>query len=1292
MDEDRTAATEVGAPESMPAADPRADAVRAAVASWTKHLVDLGGRNTLLWYRDLPTGTLDLSTAHPSGLALLMTGRPTKLSDLVREAAAFDDARRRARAIARKARELKEERGIETCFVTFGMATWDLGAGTRAPAAPVLLRACVLRPVSAAHEDYVLDLADHVELNPVLEHYLAKERGLTIDSDGLEALAMAGGGFDPGPAFAGLAEWCLSIPGFAITPRIVVGTFSYAKLPMVADLTAQGELLAGHDVVAALAGDPSGLAAVRVDLPERREDPLFDDQSALLVLDADGSQQDVIEAARSGAHLVVQGPPGTGKSQTIANLVAALAADGKRVLFVAEKRAAIEAVIGRLDRVGLGSLVLDLHDGARAKRRVAAEFVDALDAASAVTGPLQEGAAATETVRRQQDTATELAGHRAALLQKRQPWAVSALQAMEGVSRLADRPTPPRSKARLRGEHLQALTPGSRDAVAEELTRLAQLRAWREDGGEDPWFGAAIATAEEAVGARDRVERLATGGVADLQNTLTAVLADLRLAPAASVAEQGRTLETLASIRGTLETFRPEIFDSPLEEAVVAAAPRAVRAASPVRLGWLERWRIRRAVRRHLRPGAPPADLYAALTAAAGQRAAWRTLAGAGGRPEIPGDLDRARAAQSALAADLAWLGERLPGGRDLLSLGHDDLIAELARLHAHSDRLAVLPSVRGPLDALVAGGWGPLIDDFATRGVDAPDVRAEVEHVWWTSVAEDISLRDPRIGGHSGDHLRDVLERFVDADRVVLKDNAGRVLDAVHERVRDLAGERPDHLALVRAEGGRRRGLKALRDLLPLAPELLTAAKPCWVMSPLVVASVLPPGRWFDVVVFDEASQVPPAEAVSAISRARQVVLAGDSQQLPPTTFFTTAPDEAGGETALLTDGMESILDVLAAALPVGRLRWHYRSLDERLIAFSNAQFYDSSLVAFPGTGVDPVVSLVTVDGVGVVDQEAAAVESTRAEVSRVVELVLEHARTRPEQSLGVITLGLVHATRIEDALRAALADHPEPVLKEFFAEDRPEPFFVKNLERVQGDERDAVILAIGYGKTPHGRVLHRFGPLNIEGGERRLNVAVTRARRSMSVVSALVAEDLDPTRLKAKGAQLLRAFLAYAGSGGPLSAAGGPVADGATRSTTPTPPSRGAAPDGPDADPLLGELARRLRAQGLVVHRDLGVSAGRIDLAVEQVGRPGRLAVAIDTDGSPRAAARARDRDRLRAEQLERLGWRPIRVWSTDIYRDPARDVERIRVAAGGSMAPEEPAGGPAGEPSAEGADGPV
>jgi hypothetical protein len=517
---------------------------------------------------------------------------------------------------------------------------------------------------------------------------------------------------------------------------------------------------------------------------------------------------------------------------------------------------------------------------------------------------------------------------------------------------------------------------------------------------------------------------------------------------------------------------------------------------------------------------------------------------------------------------------------------------------------------------------------------------------VWWASLAREITVRDPAYGAHDGAGLRRDVEEFVAADRAHQAATVERVRSAVARNVREVLSDNPAQEALVRAEAGKARRHRPLRELMPQAHIALTAIKPCWAMSPLVVASTLPPGRWFDVVIFDEASQVQPAQAISAISRARQVVVAGDERQLPPTNFFTTVSDDEstddGPADGTLTEGFESVLDVLAAALPTRRLTWHYRSRDERLIAFANDTMYDGTLTTFPGTSLDSAVRFEPVDGVATLQPGVESIETTDAEVARVVELVIEHARTRPHESLGVIALGIKHADRLDDAVTEALRSTPD--VAEFFRDDRDERFFVKNLERVQGDERDAIIVSVGYGKTPHGRVLHRFGPLNIEGGERRLNVAITRSRVRMTVVSALRAADLDPSRLKARGAIMLRDFLAYAErqNGGP-----------AVR-------EQGASPT--VTDPLCHDLAERLRREGLVVHEDYGNALQRIDLAVEDPYHRGRALVAIETDG-PRYAVLRSTRDR---EQLERLGWRHLRVWSTDLFRDPAREISRIVSAA--------------------------
>ncbi|PRY53484.1 uncharacterized protein DUF4011 [Knoellia remsis] len=1254
----------------QPDVEPRTARVRDAVAAWTRHLVDLGGRNTLLWYRDLPSGTLDLTTAHPGGVAMLLAGRPTRLSDLVREPAAFDEARRRARTIAGKARELREERGIDAGFVAVGMATWSLGraggAASRQPAAPVLLRSCTLRATSPQHDDYELDLGDELELNPVLEHYLASEQGITLDVERLEGLATTPNGFDPYPTYAALTEACARIPDFAVEPRIVLGTFSYAKLPMVADLAGHGDSLADHDVIAAIAGDPTAMRSVRHELPARPADAVPDPAQGLLVLDADASQEEAIDAVRSGANLVVHGPPGTGKSQTIANLLAALAADGKRVLFVAEKRAAIDAVVGRLDRVGLSDLVLDLHDGARGRRRIATELADSLPGRS----PRPQDPPSRD-VDRLRASASTLREHRDAMHESRHPWGVSVHEVQEAISSLASRERPPHSRVRLRGEALQSLPRDRFEVLTRELTRVASLGAWRTDRGDDPWYGATVRTQEDAVRAQELVDRWSGGGVAAVGTIIDEVFTGLRVPASRSVRDWGSILDTVSSVRDTLETFRPEIFDTPLGDVVAATGSAAYRAQVGAELGWWERRSLRRGVRRHVRPGRPPADLHAALVRANEQRSAWTRMAGGGGRPEMPADLDRAITAYAALAADLEWLQERVPAassgagsetstaGVALVDLPREELTARLDALAAAPERLAVLPSVIGPLESMRSAGLGPLIDDLALRGVEADDVAPEADFVWWSSVLDDIALRDPRVGAHDGDDLRRVVGEFADADAAVLRGNATRVRAAVRARIDSVIADSPELESIVRAEAAKSRRHRSLRDLMPVAGELVTALRPCWVMSPLVVASVLPPGVWFDVVVFDEASQIPPAEAVSAIARARQVVVAGDAKQLPPTSFFTTVSDDGeSAPTDNLSEGVESVLDVLAATLPSRRLTWHYRSLDERLIAFANEQVYDSALVTFPGTGTAPVLTHELVDGVGVVADGAASVETTQAEVDRVVDLVLDHALNRPGESLGVIALGIAHARRLEEALRRALAGLDQETAR-FFTEDVHERFFIKNLERVQGDERDAIILSVGYGKTPHGRVLHRFGPLNTEGGERRLNVAVTRARRRMTVVSSIGADELDPQRLKARGAIMLRDFLAHAAA----SSAGAP------RDATATGGAVGAEASQLDSV-VLAEFARRLRESGLVVHERYGSSETPVDLAVEDPNRPGRLAVAVESDGSSYAAmSSSRERDRLRAEQLGRLGWQHVRVWTRDAFRDPARDVARIHALAGQS-----------------------
>jgi very-short-patch-repair endonuclease len=578
-------------------------------------------------------------------------------------------------------------------------------------------------------------------------------------------------------------------------------------------------------------------------------------------------------------------------------------------------------------------------------------------------------------------------------------------------------------------------------------------------------------------------------------------------------------------------------------------------------------------------------------------------------------------------------------------------LKAVLTELVADRATLAKVPELFRHWSGLWRRGLGPLLADLQVRRPPAELALAVLDHAWLSSVLETVELTDPSIGAFDGDAHRATVVDFQAADTAHVESSATRVRRAVAERITAVRDAYPAESDIIERQARLKQRHMPLRRLFQEAPHVLGALKPCWAMSPLVVAQLLPPERCFDVVVFDEASQVTPADAVGALLRADRAVVAGDPHQLPPTSFFATSgggeddEDEAVEGPEALTTDMESVLDVMATLLPrpygTRTLAWHYRSKDERLIAFSNAQpdLYDWSLTTFPGVlGHESLRHELVPFVPGREGQE----ESTADEVQRVVDLVRDHARVRPDESLGIIAMGIKHANRISEALR--LARIGDDTLNAFCDDAAGEPLFVKNLERVQGDERDAVILSIGYGKQYDGRMRYHFGPVNQAGGERRLNVAITRARRRMTVVSSFSSADLDPARLRSAGARMLGDYLRYVEScGSHLGSVSKPK---------------------PELDAFERDVFDGLTAVGIPLVAQHGCSGAWIDFAARHRARPDELVLAIECDGPGyQASATARDRDRLRPAHLERLGWRFCRIWSSDWFHH--RDDEIARVA---------------------------
>jgi very-short-patch-repair endonuclease len=1204
--------------------------VAAAQRQWADALTDLGGRNTLLYYKDRRAGTLDLAGADPDAVERFeRTGhiRLTKLFPGDPDTRA--DAIRRMQAIYRKARELQEERGIKAGYLATGLARWD--ELFLEPAAPVLLRSLTIAPTRARYDDFDLALDDDTEVNPVLLHKLATVFGANIDKPAPERIA----------GQLAKAARDTEIPGFRVDKRKVIGTFTYAKLPMVRDLEAAGDLLADSDLIAAIAGDPQAQQAVAApefaprDAASRGtgpgvtapDDPVAD----YSILDADSSQRAAIDAVLAGRSLVIHGPPGTGKSQTIANLIAAMVARGRKVLFVAEKRAAIDAVLSRLSAVSLADLVLDIHEGARDRQRIAAGLGATLDQAARAADP-----DTSALHRRLTDRQRRLARHAAALHRAHEPWRLSAYQVQ---SALLGVPEQARVATRLAAPEL--ITAELAERLRDELREFTRLGGFEFRPGATPWFGAPLRTREQARAAVDLAVML---GTRTLPQTSARLVAAAR---AAGLSGDGFPV-------------------SHPERTALTAVFARINDLANEKHGFLERRTLRRQVQEE-----------------------WQRLPAAApdSEPRLPGDYPALVLAWQECTRQLAELAARAP-----LAGVDTDPDAAVAALAADQDTPWRLPRLYELAARFAQLGLSPLLDEIAplTSEVSAEQapglVVAAFDWAWYRAILDQIRVHDidyaaEEASGRLSRALDELASDFRRYDAEHLAANQARVRGAWARRLRETVDQHPLQARVIRKQAALRRGHLPLRRLLDQAGDVLFALKPCWAMSPLMVSQVLPLARLFDLVIFDEASQVVPADAIGSMIRAHQVVVAGDDRQLPPTSFFHQLdPDDPGDPDDLgdgesdeglvsLRAGFESVLDALRPLLSTCPLSWHYRSRDERLVAFSNERIYGGALTTFPGVVRDDVLRHV------VVGQDKGGAED---EVTEVVRLVLEHARTRPGESLGVIALGAKHAERIDTALRAALAGgNPaaSPIgkdaareLEAFFTEDASEPFFVKNLERVQGDERDAIIISVGYGKHPDGRMRYQWGPLLRHGGERRLNVAATRARRRLTVVSSFSSHDVDPARLTAPGARLLAEYLEYARAGGWAGAeAGGTAAGFAADPGQPDGGTTdGAAPDPESAGAFHADVAARLAALGIRVVPQYGVGGYRVDFAAAHPDDPSQMILAIEADGAGyRDSGSVRDRDRLRKEHLERLGWHVHRLWSTAWFTDPAGELAKLRHA---------------------------
>lgn len=1217
---------------------------------WIRRLVDPSRRNNLLYFREFKRGTLNLCAANLDEVDKLINpppgSGPVSLDKLVTTTA---ETRASLAKIVERARSNFEEKGLDTLFLSIGLASWRVEDGGRAPAAPVILVPVELKPQARGMGDWTIQKSGDARLSDVLVHTLRSQFNVSLQELDLTDLdgTTANDRLDVQRVFRAVLEQVRQVPEVSITNALYLSNFAFQKMAIVRDLQQLDGPLQAHDIVAALAGDAN--AVVRGGGGDDRfvEPQSLDGvppENEYLILDADSSQQAAIAAVLAGASGVISGPPGTGKSQTIANLIAELTARGKRVLFVAEKRAALDVVLNRLTKAGLGHLCLDCHGAELTRRRVAEQLGESLGRVRAASQPRHEHLHLLFVERR-----NVLNEHVRQMHAPRQP---GGLSLFELYSRLLSLDTPTAVQARVPREALEALDERSVETASRQVHDLAALAPHFVGTSPSPWTGASLQTDKDLREAVEAARGLDRRSLPALESAIGRVTAETGLRAPSTWSDVGPFIEAARSISGFVQEVGDGLLQEDTEELSLTLRP--ARSFFTRIIAFLFDGRFRAAVDRVRyacqNPRLSSVGALSLVDRAEVPRQLWRRLAvNPNGRPGQATHLNEVEAASADVERSIQVLGGAVRSARfDAMPLA--ELHARCKALAMDAPQAAQVLRVNQLTAEIRRAGFSNVLLEIPAMDPSAwPRV---LKGAWLHSCIEEIQLLDPATAAFAGRLHDDVVEEFRSLDSQRIQAAVQRVQRAHAEAAIGALNQRMDQAQIVRRETEKRARHKHLRRLMTEAPEVVLSLRPCWMASPLSVSQLLPGDRpLFDVVIFDEASQVFPEDAVTALLRARQVVIAGDQYQLPPTSFFAAGRDDDADDDAEEqldggTQGFESILDVASTVFsPPWSLDWHYRSRDESLIAFSNRHIYLDRLVTFPGPAAAPAVTHHLVPNrTGMGGQE----ESASDEVNRVVDLIATHAREAPQMSLGVITMGLKHADRISMALQQRRADDAK--LDAFVGLDHTEPFFVKNLERVQGDERDAIILSIGYGKDQGGSLPHRFGPLAQEGGERRLNVAVSRARCRMTVVSSFSHVDMRPDYPKT-GVRLLRAFLEYAASQGRTLV-------GTTHTDVPL-------------NGFEQAIYDELRRHRMELLKQVGVSRYRIDLVAVHPMKPGRMVLAIECDGATyHSSPTARDRDRLRQQQLESLGWRFHRIWSTDWFLRRQDEVNRVLEAYGAAV----------------------
>jgi hypothetical protein len=1211
-------------PHALSLGDPTVRAVNVAEPTWDAwrtELAGIGGSSPLLHFVDSPRTRIELSATHPGGLAQFITGKTTLLSSLIRDEVALRTAKIAAGAIAAKGMELSTARGIDAIALGIGVVEWQFDEVEYC--APLLLRPLAIR---RAGRDFELKLRGDATLNPQLQRALLAQFQLDLDEQAFVALTDEDGTFKPNPVIDRLRGLTSHLEWFNVSPRLVVSSFAEVATAMVADATDLE-----NPVLDALAGNPTAKWTI-----EESYSPVAamssdtrPPQSDTLLLDADAEQENVVAQIAAGNSLVVKTLPGTGGTQTIVNAIGNLVGQNKRVLVVSARRSSLHGINQRLADVGLTGLAVS---PSTLRRDVVRSISRIEKAKKPLIGDVDDALVRLRKV---------MLDYRGALSRPDEVLGVSVLDCITELSRLSFLPVPPKTTARLSRATVEALTT-DRHRASETMVTAAALGEFRYGPGDSPWYGAQFASGDAATRAHRIAQHLHEDLLPQLLTRAQDLIRGTYMRPFENFAELGTYLALLVDLRDTLDRFLPEVFDRSLTELILATGGR-----HDGEMTRSNRRRLKKLAKEYVRPGVHIGDMHDSLVRIQQQRVLWQRFVSEGVPPAVPVGIADVQAVFSETAVQLAQLNEPLrlltrDSQLEYLPIG--SLVEKIAGLAAESDVLNNLQERSALMSTLRDLQLDPLIADLAARHVPEAEVEAELEQAWWQSALEHLLQTERALLGANTSVLDRLEADFRLVDEAHAAGSAQLLSWQLAENWKIGLVDWPDEASLLKKL--LRRPTVTSFDLQTTAPHLSRTIAPVWLASPYEIGTIVDT-LVFDTVILVDAGATTIAENAGALRRARQVVAFGDPVTQSPAPFATGIADpefevrvtespEASDERHA-----DSALAKLGGLLTTLSLTRSYRAGGEDLAELVNRRFYGGKIESLPWAGSflgHSSISLQYVeDGVAMPDSDTGAVESPDAEVDRVVQLVLEHAAERPGESLMVITASERHAVRVQQAVLAALVTSSE--LTEFVVSDRAEPFMVATIEHAVAESRDRVIFSIGFGRTPHGRVLSDFGALGEPGGERLLAVAMTRARRSMVIVSCFEPEDIDDARME-HGAIALAQILDEIG----LRAAEIPLPD--------------------DSDPMLIDLARRLEGRGVNValgHR------GKLGL----VASHGGVCVAIETD-TVLLRGSLRESLRLRPELLRRLGWHYLRVHVFELFSDPDAVAESVVKLLGATALP--------------------